>query len=173
MRRRSLSRDPATRARVVWKTLRALCVVGSALSTSTTVAAAPGCSAGPPDPARPLLEGTPSATEATPVQAGKLIVRFTISDRTDPDECTKGDVKDFELTLASGDRLSPKGTWRHQCEAFALSVTLPPGTYTGSAVLLDDLHAPRTTHVDLDAFTVHPNETVEATVGFPSSSFLE
>src|SRR5688572_11978609 len=121
-----------------------------------------------------------------PVQLGKLVVRFTISGATDPNECAKADVKDLELTLSNADAnpaTSAGGTtsgggrqqtvWRQPCEAFAMSLSLNPGSYSGSAVLLDALHAPRTTRVPIDRFTVRSNESVEVTVNFPTPSFLK
>ena len=119
---------------------------------------------------------TPPPSE-TPAAMGKLVVHFTISGGTDPNECVKSEAKDFELTLTNAEQTAPKGVpggvWRHTCEAFALSVTLRPATYTGSAVLLDNLHTPRTTRVNLGTFTIRPNETLDVKVNFPATSFLK
>jgi hypothetical protein len=172
MRRTRISRV----AQLSQRALGSACLIIAALGLN-------GCFVDEPPPnardVQPSTSPTPSppirseAEAVTPVQSGKLILHFTVSDGTDPNECSKMNVKDIEVTLTNTRSGQIPARWRHQCEAFAMSLTLPPGTYTGSAVLLDHTHGPRTTRIDLDAFTVRSNETVEAHLGFPASSFLE
>ena len=89
----------------------------------------------------------------------------------DPDECIKARASDAELSVVdeAGREL---GAWRQPCGYFAMSVPLPPGSYSGSVILLDSAGAPRTTRVFVDPFRILGRDVLDLQVDFPASSFL-
>lgn len=106
-----------------------------------------------------------------PIAPGKLTVRWTIDGKTDPNECIKAVATDIEVSVTdrSGREI---GAWRQPCQNFSLTVTLNPGSYGGSAVLLDGAAHARTTRASIDAFVLRGNDTLDVPVDFPANSFL-
>lgn len=106
-----------------------------------------------------------------PTTPSKLVLRWSIDGKRDPNECVKSMASDIEVSVFDGGR--EVGAWRQRCDAFAISITLNPGNYSGSALLLDAYRRPRTTSATIDPFTLRGNDTIEVPVNFPGSSFLQ
>lgn len=106
------------------------------------------------------------------VTQGTLVLRWTIDDKTDPNECIKSASSELEVSVVDASSGREVGAWRQNCSVFSLSVKLDPGTYTGSAVLLDAAGHPRTTSVTIDSFSLRGNDTLDVPVDFPNDSFL-
>lgn len=117
---------------------------------------------------RRTIEIEPTAPSTPP---SKLVVRWSIDGKRDPNECVKATAADIEVSVFDGGR--EIGAWRQRCDAFAISITLSAGNYSGSAVLLDAYKRPRTTSVAIDPFALRGNDTLEVPVNFPASSFLQ
>ena len=99
---------------------------------------------------------------------GTLVVDWTIHGSKDPALCDVADASSIDIVVDRGD-------WSFEatqgCRAFATSIDLAPGRYSGIAVLLDPSGADRTTEVDLGAFTIYGNDVLTIPVDFPASSF--
>src|SRR4051794_32131534 len=100
-----------------------------------------------------------------------LVVRWTIDGVTDPNACVSSGAAVLEVSV-----VDPGGreiaAFQGACTDFALSVTLAPGNYAGSALLLDPARNPRTTTVFIDPFTLLGNDTLDVPVDFPSNAFF-
>src|SRR5690242_4855902 len=84
-------------------------------------------------------------TETTVVQSpsdGTLTLDWTINGTHDPAQCNQGAVATIDITVDTIDGASA-GEFQQDCGAFATTITLPPGSYTASAVLLDASGADR------------------------------
>jgi hypothetical protein len=101
---------------------------------------------------------------------GAFTVDWTVDGTTDPSQCRQGDATTFDLIVEtrSGDFVDE---YEADCEAFEISIDLPPGRYQASAVLLDSRGDERTTQVDLDPFTVFEADELIVDVDFPARSF--
>jgi hypothetical protein len=132
-----------------------------------------GCFFEQPRPRRTVeVEPEPTLPSTTPAPApSKLIVRWSIDGKRDPNECVKSTASDIEVSVFDGGR--EIGAWRQRCDSFAVSINLNSGNYSASAVLLDAYKRPRTTSVTIDPFTLRGNDTLEVPVNFPASSFLQ
>jgi hypothetical protein len=100
-----------------------------------------------------------------------LVVRWTIDGLTDPNQCVSSAAAVLEVSIVdpSGREIA---AFQGPCTDFALSITLAPGDYAGSALLLDGAGNPRSTVVVIDPFTLLGNDTLNVPVDFPASSFL-
>lgn len=89
----------------------------------------------------------------------------------DPNECIKSLTASAEVSVVdqSGREV---GAWQQPCGYFTMDVSLHPGSYSGSAVLLDSAGRPRTTRVFIDPFVVHGRDVIDIQVDFPAASFL-
>ncbi len=115
--------------------------------------------------------GTTTGTNATePASTATLVVKWTITGGSDPNECIKAQAKNIEVSIVdtSGNEV---GAYQQTCSAFSTSITLRPGTYTATAALLDDQGRARTTDAPISQFTLRPNESLTVPVDFPSNSF--
>jgi hypothetical protein len=136
-------------------------------------AALGGCfiGTGEPTPSREVT--TTSPTEPAPAPApttATLVIQWTITGLTDPNECIKAEAKNIEISIAdtSGAEV---GAYQQACSAFSTSITLNPGTYTAYAALLNDAGQTRTTDVAIDRFTLRSNDSLTIPIDFPSNSF--
>lgn len=102
---------------------------------------------------------------------GTLRVDWTINGNADAFACNQSGVSVIEIMISIGTGTVP-AIYQQDCRAFATSITLAPGTYSGSAQLLDGASRPRTTNVDLLPFTIRPNEELRIPVDFPAVSFF-
>ena len=120
------------------------------------------------DPPRRTVVYEPTLPTAP---SGTLTARWSIDGVMDPNQCVKALVTDAEVSVvdASGREV---GAWRQPCRFFSMSVGLAPGTYSGSAILLDGAGNPRTTRVFIDPFTIAGRDVFDLQVDFPASSFL-
>lgn len=101
---------------------------------------------------------------------GALVIDWTINGVTDPNQCSQASATTLEIIVVpSGGHAS---TFSQDCEAFATSITLAPGTYSASAVLVDANGTARTTQVDINPFTIHGDDELHTPIDFPASSFF-
>ncbi len=101
---------------------------------------------------------------------GMLTLDWTINGTTDPDQCTQGAATTLDVTIDTIDAV-PAGEFQQACDAFATTIHLAPGSYTGNAVLLDADGRDRTTTIRLDAFTIRSDEDIDVPIDFPARSF--
>jgi hypothetical protein len=101
---------------------------------------------------------------------GTLVVDWTIDDAKDPGECRQGAATALDVTVGASNGDSHE--YQASCDAFSTSIDLPAGSYTATAVLIDDAGNDRTTPIDIDAFRIHEGEVFTAPVDFPAGSFL-
>jgi hypothetical protein len=113
----------------------------------------------------PVISSSPTFSTAT---QGALRVDWTIDGTTDPSRCTGSLAAAIEITV---DGPIP-GTFQQACESFATSITLEPGSYEAVAELVDSARQPRTTAVQIQSFTIRPNEELRVPIDFPAASFF-
>jgi hypothetical protein len=138
---------------------RSIAILGALLACSMT-----GCSFSTDDPA-----GPPVST-VDPTLPGSLVIRWTIAGVADPNECVRSIVAKIEISIVdtSGNEVA---AYQQVCETFATTITLSPGPYSASAVLLDSADRTRTTDVIIAPFTLRGNEELTISIDFPSNSF--
>jgi hypothetical protein len=102
---------------------------------------------------------------------GTLVVDWTISNTTDPARCNESNADSIEVTVndLNGDNI---GTFEQDCSAFAESISLQPGDYTASAVLVDANGKARTTAVPINRFTIFGADELDIPIDFPADSFF-
>ena len=102
---------------------------------------------------------------------GALVVDWTIEGAKDSRDCAAmgADSIDVIVSTAAGDVV---GDFSGYCEDFAVDVQLAPGSYYGSATLLDAASRPRTTSVDLGAFRILGDDELHVPIDFPLDSFF-
>ena len=129
------------------------------------VAAASACTTETAPPPPPPSEPLPT------LPSGTLVLDWTIDGTVDPNRCvaTGAAVIRIFVTFDNG---ASAGTFEQDCVAFATSISLAPGRYTGGAFLVDVAGNPRTTTVPLDAFDIVGNDELRVPVDFPASSFF-
>jgi hypothetical protein len=151
-----------TRARAI----RGLALSGLLLGAGALLG---GCffSTSEPPPSR---EVTVTPTEPPAPTTATLVVEWTITGLTDPNECIKAEAKNIEISIVGTDG-TEVGAYQQACSAFKTSITLNPGTYSAYAALLDDAGRTRTTDVAINQFTLQSNDSLTVPVDFPSNSF--
>jgi hypothetical protein len=105
------------------------------------------------------------------VANGTMIVDWTIAGTKDPSECAVTGATTIDITVTTTNRVFV-GEFQQDCEAFATSISLAPGNYTATAVLLDLHGAARTTSVDIGAFSVLGDSQIVLPINFPQVSFF-
>jgi hypothetical protein len=120
-----------------------------------------------------LGSGCASEPEPTPVVVagdGLLTVDWSIDDAKDPRLCgdEAADSIDVIVTTAGG---AIVGEFSEYCEAFALSIRLPSGSYDADASLLDANGAQRTSSVSLGGFSLFGGDELVVPIDFPYDSF--
>lgn len=123
-----------------------------------------------------LAIATPSdaaaaAADELPPAVGSLTVQWTLSGRREPLDCGGLGIDRFQLSLtaASGGEAEP---WEAPCDAFQISIDLPPGTYSGEALMVDRLDRPVTLNVPLEQVDVVAGRDVVKPIDFPMAAFL-
>jgi hypothetical protein len=106
-----------------------------------------------------------------PAQTGRLTVFWTVDDSTDPSACDAVAADGFELSLfdASGRAFD---TVVANCEDFALTIDLPPGTYSADATLIDVADRSASTTIALDNVRIFSATELTIDTDFPLSSIL-
>ena len=114
---------------------------------------------------------TSAGTDVVVAGDGTLTVDWTIGDAKDPRDCRDeaADSIDIVVTDPGGGVV---GEFNDVCEAFATSISLAPGSYSGDATLLSTGGNPRTTAVDLGPFTIYGNDELVVPIDFPLDSFF-
>jgi hypothetical protein len=101
---------------------------------------------------------------------GVLVIDWTINGSTDPNQCNQASASRLEIIVDPG--VGQASTFSQDCDAFATSITLEPGNYSASAVLVDANGTARTTQVDIDPFTIRGDDELHTPIDFPASSFF-
>lgn len=106
-----------------------------------------------------------------PPAVGSLTLQWTLSGRREPLDCGGLGIDRFQVALtgASGGDAEP---WEAPCDAFQVSIDLPPGTYTGEAVMVDRLDRPVTLNVPVEQVDVVAGRDVVKAIDFPMAAFL-
>lgn len=106
-----------------------------------------------------------------PPPNGTLVVDWTISGTTNDAECSQYGADSIQVTV-DDDNGVDIGTFEQSCEAFAESISLEPGGYTASAVLVDSNGKPLTTAVPINRFTIDGDDEFDIPIDFPADSFF-
>jgi hypothetical protein len=101
---------------------------------------------------------------------GTLVVDWTIDGAKDPGECRQGAATTLDVTVGASNGDSHE--YQADCAAFSTSIDLPAGSFTATAVLIDDAGNDRTTPIDINPFRIHDGEVFTAPIDFPAGSFL-
>src|SRR5262245_44433603 len=104
------------------------------------------------------------------VPNGTLVVDWTVATTKDPNACVANDATTIDIVLTTTTGVFV-GEFQQDCEAFATSISLAVGNYTGTAQLLDSRGAPRTTSIDIGAFSIFGGDQVVLPINFPRASF--
>jgi hypothetical protein len=105
------------------------------------------------------------------VDDGTFTIDWSIDEAQDPFVCSDFDADAIEVTIY--DHGSAVGTaYDDICEDFVLTVSLEPGTYDATAVLLDVNGDPITTTIDIAPFDVFSDTDFSVSVDFPPDSFF-
>lgn len=115
----------------------------------------------------PTPTGVVIPTEST----GTLVVDWTLRAGTDPGECTISGAVSIRIHVITND-IVDAGTYEQACGAFATSITLAPGTYQASALLVDAGGQARTTSVPIQPFTIVGADVLHIPIDFPADSFF-
>jgi hypothetical protein len=115
----------------------------------------------------PAPTGVVVPTEST----GTLVVDWTIKAGTDPGDCQLAGAVSIRIHVVTTDVVDA-GTYEQACGAFSTSITLAPGTYEASALLIDGAGQGRTTQVPIQAFTIVGADVLHIPIDFPADSFF-
>lgn len=104
--------------------------------------------------------------------SGRLVVRWTVNESTDPNQCVMGGADDFDIVITSGSG-QLFGEYKAPCTDFetAISDLTPSATFYGDATLVTATNGPRTTTIHVDPFVIHSADLI-IDVDFPASSFF-
>jgi len=104
------------------------------------------------------------------VSDGALLLDWTINGTKDPNQCAQGSVATIRVDVydAGGGFV---GEFDQDCTAFATSISLAPGHYSGHARLIDASVKPRTTSIDIVPWRIESGGTLTVPIDFPASSF--
>jgi hypothetical protein len=101
---------------------------------------------------------------------GRLVLDWTIDGKTDPSVCTQSAASHIGVQVLYADG-SLQGEYVADCTAFATTIDLPEGHYSGTAELRDANGAPRTTTIDINSFEIVRDNDLRIPIDFPSNSF--
>lgn len=123
------------------------------------------------EPPRALAAPAIAEADELPPAVGSLTLQWTLSGRREPLDCGGLGIDRFQvsLTAATG---GDAELWEAPCDAFQLSIDLPPGSYTGEAVMVDRLDRAVTLNVPVDQVDVVAGRDVVKAVDFPMAAFL-
>jgi hypothetical protein len=116
---------------------------------------------------QPTPVGVVVPTEST----GTLVVDWTIRSTKDPADCSLSGAASIQIHIVTID-LVDAGTYAQSCGAFATSITLAPGQYQASALLVDVAGQARTTSVPIQPFTIVGADVLNIPIDFPANSFF-
>jgi hypothetical protein len=116
-----------------------------------------------------LLLGCSVDTRASAPANGALALNWTINETTDVDQCNEASAASLSLEVYDGS--GAYGTYSATCDAFAVTVSLPPGPYTAQAWFVDDSGIARTTTIDINPFEITEGTSLAIPIDFPASSF--
>ncbi len=131
----------------------AIALIGALAACTTTVTPAP--------------TGVVIPTEST----GTLVVDWTIKAGTDPGDCAISGAVTIRIHVITIDVVDA-GTYEQACDAFSTSITLGPGTYEASALLIDFGGGARTTSVPIQPFTIVGADVLHIPIDFPADAFF-
>ena len=107
-----------------------------------------------------------------PAAAGRLIMRWTVDESTDPSHCSMGGADDFDIviTRSTGEQF---GEYKAPCTDFETTISdlILNATFFGDATLVTATNEQRTTTIHVDPFVIHSADLV-IDVDFPASSFF-
>jgi hypothetical protein len=153
---------PDRRARGRKGRLTAMRVAALVVPLCACILAAPcaGCTVG--------FEGPPVTTT---VAAGTLTITWLVAGRSDPSLCAAYGASALELVVydEAGAEVT---TVNAPCESSSLTVTLPEGTYTAEATLVDAVSRARSTTKAITTFDVVAGTDLAISLDFPASSML-
>lgn len=110
-----------------------------------------------------------STDDAIPVvTTGRLTLRWTINGTVDPFQCRQAVAPTLRIRIFSGFA----SDYVQSCEAFATTIDLNPGDYSGSVYLEDGSGQPRTTSIELAPFRIIGGTNLDIPVDFPADSFF-
>jgi hypothetical protein len=136
---------------------------GLAIALPLLGASVSGCTVtAEPAPAAVIVPTQPSST---------LVVDWTIELRTNPADCSLSGAATIQIQVITTSGLDA-GTYEQACSAFSTSITLAPGSYSASALLVDAVGQARTTSVIIQPFTLLGNDVLHTPVDFPAASFF-
>lgn len=124
--------------------------------------------------ALPGLGCTATATaEPAPqiITTGRLTLAWTINGSIDPNLCYQSQVANINIRIFYADGTFDR-EYVAECTAFATTIDLPDGQYSGTAELIDGSNNPRTSAVNIDLFAIVGGTNLNIQVDFPSSSFF-
>src|SRR5262249_19320939 len=106
-----------------------------------------------------------------PAATGSLTLRWHISGADDPAACSAYDATTLQLVIydANGTEVT---TVAAPCESFSTTVTLPEGTYSADATLVDPSGGSRTVTKPLLAIEIVAGTDLAIDLDFPAGSFL-
>ncbi|WP_394848422.1 hypothetical protein LZC95_13290 [Pendulispora brunnea] len=102
-------------------------------------------------------------------KTGSVTLRWTINGAADPSRCQLSASPRIFITILAGP--SPVD-YRQDCAAFATSIELPPGTYSGDVHLEDAAGQPRTTDIRVVPFEIIEGSNLDIPIDFPADSFF-
>ena len=116
--------------------------------------------------------GSVSSEPAPAPAEGTLTLAFSVEGSTHPSSCTDAGATAIELVVydVAGREFT---TEYGDCTDFDISVTLPNGTYSADATLLDARGYPASTTLPLDDLHIIGGTDLQVTADFPPSSLLE
>ena len=121
-----------------------------------------------------IVSGCSVRAEPGPVVVpsdGSLTVDWTIDDTKDPTYCAHYAASSIQIAVTASDG-ADAGTYEQDCEAFQTTLSLPPGEYSATAVLIDSAGTHVTTTIDINPFRIVSGTDLNTPIDFPLSSFL-
>lgn len=110
------------------------------------------------------------APTVVPATAGTFSVRWSIGGSFDPAQCDRYRAVTLDLRVYDS-----AGAFVQQqlvaCSAMQSSVSLNPGSYTGTMTMTDGANTARTTTLNLRPFSVQSGATTTGDTDFPADSF--
>lgn len=103
--------------------------------------------------------------------SGTTTVEWSIDRQRQPFQCTALSVASIQIHVVSDTGLDA-GTFVQPCELFGISLYLGRGGYSATAVLVDGKGKPRTPAVIIAPFRIAGNESLRASLDFPTSVFF-
>ena len=134
--------------------------------SACALAALPACSVG----VEPISTA-PTPPTVPAVDTGTLTVTWLVAGTAEPALCTAYRADSLELVIddATGAEVT---TLNAPCEAFSTTVTLPEGSYTAEATLVDAASNSRSITKPLQSIRIVAGTDLAIDLDFPTSSLL-